>query len=526
MTRRWRRIVRGVGLLAFAGGLALTGCSFGDIPTLLSSCTLSNQAPLVPAAPTGPATGNSGTVFSFSAVTTDPEGDTVSYEFDWDDATAFGNSGFLASGAMATVVHGYAADGTYGVRVRAVDIKGAASGWSSEHEIVIGSGGDGGGDGDGTDEGSVLWQYTIPDLGIVPLESSHPAIASDGTIYVTASGTTGTWTSRLIALRADGTEKWHVDSSCGWMGHPQVGPDGTIYVVLCGKMLTAFTPAGTKKWDFDAGHALGGIAVDDDGDVYGFHYESGVYLRTVFSLTPAGVGRWVVYLISSNSAYYNGAALVVGTGNRVYVSAASSGYPSKLFALNSATGAKVWETDLAGSVAAGAMAVAGDGTVYVPLGDSSPQRVVAVSSAGSILWDRTVESAPGAPSLGDDGTVYTVIGAQGLRALAAGTGATLWTVGDAPAARGCAVAANGVVYFGGANIGPAWAPFIAANDDGTIRWRANVPCAKGSPAIAADGTVIVTGGTTVTALRGSAALAASDWPRALNGNGNTGAAGE
>jgi hypothetical protein len=504
------------------GGLVLSGCSFGDIPTFLSSCTMSNMAPLAPAAPAGPSTGDAGTAYPFSTATTDPEGDTINYDFDWDDGTAYGNSGFLASGAMATVAHAFAADGTYGVRVRAVDIQGAASGWSSEHEIMIGTGGDG----DGTEEGSILWQYTIPDLGVVPLESSHPAIASDGTIYVTASGTTGTWTSRLIALNPNGTEKWHVDSSCGWMGHPQVGPDGTIYVALCGKMLTAFTPAGTKKWDFDAGHALGGIAVDDDGNVYGFHYESGEYLRTVFSLTSAGVGRWVVYLISSNSAYYNGATLVVGTGGKVYMSATSSGYPSKLFALNSATGAKVWETDLQGSVNAGAMAVAGDGTVYVPLGNASPRRVVAVSSAGSILWDRTVESAPGAPSIGEGGTVYTVIGTQGLRALAAGTGATLWTVGDAPAARGCAVAANGVIYFGGANIGPAWAPFIAANDDGTIRWRANIPCALGSPAIANDGTVIVTGANTVTALRGSAGLASSDWPRALNGNRNTGSVSE
>jgi len=56
--------------------------------------------------------------------------------------------------------------------------------------------------------------------------------------------------------------------------------------------------------------------------------------------------------------------------------------------------------------------------------------------------------------------------------------------------------------------------------------RANIPCAVGSPAIASDGTVIVTRGTFVTALRGSAALASSDWPRALNGNQNTGSADE
>jgi len=56
--------------------------------------------------------------------------------------------------------------------------------------------------------------------------------------------------------------------------------------------------------------------------------------------------------------------------------------------------------------------------------------------------------------------------------------------------------------------------------------RANTPCAVGSPAIAGDRTVIVTGGTFVTALGGSAALASSPWPRALNGNRNTGSVDE
>ncbi len=460
--------------------------------------------------------------YSFSAETSDPEGDAINYEFDWDDVTAYGSSGFLASGATATVAHSYAADGTYDVRVRATDIQGAASGWSSEHEIVIGGGGDGG----GTEENSILWQYTILDLGAAPLEYSHSAIAPSGTIYVTGTGGTGTWTSRLIALNADGTEKWRVDSNCGWMGNPQVGPDGTIYVVLCGKMLTAFSPAGAKKWEFDAGHALGGIAVDDDGNVYGFHYESGEYLRTVFSLTPAGVGRWVVYLISSNSAYYNGTALVVGTGGKVYISATSSGYADKLFALNSATGAKLWETDLDNAVNAGAMAVGDDGTVYAPLGTRAPQRLVAVSGTGAILWDRTTVGAPSAPTLGAGGTIYSVILGQGLTAFNPTTGAELWHSGDSPGLRGNAVAANGVIYYGGSYIGPSWAPFIATDSDGSIRWRANVPCSQGSPAIASDGTVIVTGGTTVTALQGSAALASSDWPRALNGNRNTGSASE
>ena len=60
------------------------------------------------------------------------------------------------------------------------------------------------------------------------------------------------------------------------------------------------------------------------------------------------------------------------------------------------------------------------------------------------------------------------------------------------------------------------------NSDGTIRWRANIPRAAGSLAIASDGTVIVTGGATVSALRGSASLASSDWPRAWTGTATRG----
>jgi len=511
-----------VRVLAIGGLLFLAGCSLPDLPGLLAGCTLWNQPPAVPVAPTGPATGDAGTSYSFSAVTTDPAGNAISYEFDWDDGSMFSASSLVASGTAATLAHTYAADGTYSIRVRAIDDQGAASVWSPEHEIVIGGGG---GDGEGDEEGDILWQFEVTGLSVAPLDMSHPAIGSDGTIYVAAMGTTGTGTSRLVALRPDGTEKWHVDSSCGWMGHPQVADDGTIYVVLCGSKVTAFTPTGTKKWEYDAVQALGGIAVDASGNVYGFHYQSGVYWRKVFSLNSAGTGRWVIDLVPGSN--YMATALVVGAGGRVvYVSAGSSGLPAMLFALDAATGAKAWEVALNNTVNAGAMAVGDDGTVYVPLGSSTPWRVVAVSTSGSILWDRTLEATPGPLSIGQDGTVYTVLVGQGLRALSPATGATLWTVGDAPGSRGCALAANGVVYFGGSNIGPAWAPFIAANSDGTIRWRANIPCAAGSPAIASNGTVIVTGGTTVTALRGSAALASSDWPRALNGNRNTGSADE
>ena len=201
MATKRGHLVRLFSLAVLLGVLVLSGCSFQDFPALLSGCTFWNQAPGVPML-SGPTTGDPGSAYDFSAVATDPEGKTISYELNWDDGTTFGTTGFVASGTAATLSHTYAAAGTYHIVARAIDSDGATSGWSAEHTIAIGGGG---GDGGGDEEGEILWQVEVKGLGVEPLASSHPAIASDGTIYVTAMGTTGTWTSRLVALRPDGT---------------------------------------------------------------------------------------------------------------------------------------------------------------------------------------------------------------------------------------------------------------------------------------------------------------------------------
>ena len=51
-----------------------------------------NQPPETPTAPTGPSSGQKGVEYLFSAVTTDPDGDNISYFFDWGDGT---NSGWV-----------------------------------------------------------------------------------------------------------------------------------------------------------------------------------------------------------------------------------------------------------------------------------------------------------------------------------------------------------------------------------------------------------------------------------------------
>ena len=96
-----------------------------------------NQPPVTPVAPTGPTSGFTGVSYSFSATTIDPEGDNISYMFDWGDGNFSSWLGPYSSGATATTSHAWAHAGTYNVKVKAKDSQGAESGWSPAHNIVI-----------------------------------------------------------------------------------------------------------------------------------------------------------------------------------------------------------------------------------------------------------------------------------------------------------------------------------------------------------------------------------------------------
>ena len=96
-----------------------------------------NQPPEIPTAPTGPSSGKKGVEYSFSAVTTDPDGDNISYFFDWGDSENSGWVGPFPSGVKATATHTWSEEKTYLVKVKARDESGAETDWSSPHPISI-----------------------------------------------------------------------------------------------------------------------------------------------------------------------------------------------------------------------------------------------------------------------------------------------------------------------------------------------------------------------------------------------------
>ena len=124
----FRTIDKTTGTSTLIGSLPGQSTGFA-IPYIL------NYPPLTPDAPDGPDEGIIGVDYTFTATTTDPEGDPIEYWFDWDDGT---NSGWVSPG---NAQHAWTAAGSYDVKVKARDtVSFRESEFSPAHIINIVSG--------------------------------------------------------------------------------------------------------------------------------------------------------------------------------------------------------------------------------------------------------------------------------------------------------------------------------------------------------------------------------------------------
>ncbi|MBS3777970.1 MAG: PKD domain-containing protein, partial [Candidatus Thermoplasmatota archaeon] len=101
--------------------------SFGD-PTL--SIADESVPPEKPSVPTGNGTGKPNEEYTFSSSTTDADGDTVYYLFDWGDETFSEWLGPFESGEIVEATHSWDEEGDYQIRVKAKDDHGVQGEWS------------------------------------------------------------------------------------------------------------------------------------------------------------------------------------------------------------------------------------------------------------------------------------------------------------------------------------------------------------------------------------------------------------
>ena len=107
------------------------------VATLAELTIPSQSTPPNPPTITGPTLGGIGTEYTYNVVTTDPDGDDVSYFIDWGDNTSSGWLGPYASGTALSIGHTWTSPGTYQVRAQAQDIFHVTSNWSAPLTVVI-----------------------------------------------------------------------------------------------------------------------------------------------------------------------------------------------------------------------------------------------------------------------------------------------------------------------------------------------------------------------------------------------------
>jgi hypothetical protein len=99
---------------------------------------LANNPPGKPSEPYGgPTSGITRTTYTYSTVASDPDGDKVTYTFDWDDGTPFTPTDQVKSNTPASSTHSWTNAGIYHVKAKATDVKGAPSDWSDPLEVTI-----------------------------------------------------------------------------------------------------------------------------------------------------------------------------------------------------------------------------------------------------------------------------------------------------------------------------------------------------------------------------------------------------
>ncbi|MCD6473683.1 MAG: caspase family protein [Thermoplasmata archaeon] len=79
--------------------------------------------------------GNTNISYVYKLVSYDPEGDRIKYEIDWGDSIE--ETSFYNSGEIAEVKHSWKKEGTYEIRVRAVDEHGAYSEWNESLIVTM-----------------------------------------------------------------------------------------------------------------------------------------------------------------------------------------------------------------------------------------------------------------------------------------------------------------------------------------------------------------------------------------------------
>ncbi len=112
------------------------GALWGN-PNLGMVTAIVNKPPDTPGQPDGPTQGVEDKELTYSGSTTDPEGEQIYYMFDWGDNTSSTWIGPYDSGVAGEASHIWIDPGEYDIKVKAKDVNGSESDWSTPLPVTI-----------------------------------------------------------------------------------------------------------------------------------------------------------------------------------------------------------------------------------------------------------------------------------------------------------------------------------------------------------------------------------------------------
>jgi outer membrane protein assembly factor BamB len=468
--------------------------SFGLVIFLFGLFGCGGKPPKMKGRPIGPASGQINTVQTFSAVAEDPDGQDVSYRFDWGDDIISKWTEPKPSGTIASDTHTFTTEGEKRIRAQAKDSDGKLSEWSEPKIFFV-----------TTNEASICRRLVcVNSDGDTAGFVSTPAIGDDGTVYVGCSfghfhaiDSTGMPKAKYVI---DPDEEEPIISS------PAIGSDGSIYVGALDK-LYAFNPNLSVRWFFTTnGEIFSSPAIGADGTVY-ILSEDGV----LYAVSNQGQELWRAQLTGGYSSP------AIGPDGSIYIGS-DNGY---LFCFNS-NGNQKWSY-YAGSAINSSPTLDREGKIYFGTEDRG---VFCVDSTGNLLWRYPTSSPTSSIVLDYNGNVYFGTESGEFISLSS-SGSERWiffetgSSGSTPAVRN-----DGVIYFRMSFADDD--SLFAINEDGSRRWAFSIGASEEnepvpSPTIGDNGIVFISGGNAFYGLVGSSGgPALSSWPMFRHDRKHTG----
>jgi len=272
-----------------------------------------NQPPIIPTCASTQLISDTINAIEFTTLTTDPENEKVSYQFDWGDGLISDWLQLTNSGYLFSTDHLYKITGTHYCMVRAKDDSGNVSDWSAPCTLSIlpsllkwqYESGSGIYSGvalgfaneiyltceDGTlhslnPDGTLRWKFAT--LGSI---YSAPAIGTDA-IYITSTE------GRIYAIDFSGNELWKFKMDLSSYSTPAIGKNGAIYFGCDDGNIYSLSKNGKLLWKYKTGDEIAGApSISKNGTIY-------CASDAIYALDTKGKPNWIFRPSSEEDGYF------------------------------------------------------------------------------------------------------------------------------------------------------------------------------------------------------------------------------